>query len=1040
MRHGSCQEGAMKSRFLSTIALCLMAGAPAARAAATALTCGQAQSGTVSQDGAQFSFGAQAGDVMLIRLVATSDNLNISTIRLQDSIGVTQTARSLGGTLDRAGYLLYTLNFTSTYTMTIAGTGAGTFQIAYVPVNRPCSTNTLLTCGQPSKGTLAAGGMVTYHFTGKGGDQVLLRLLTQQQGSDAGAALRFIALDPTYALQAGSNGAGLFGDTPGQGVASSQYRLTTDGDQTFVLMEASGLKKLSYAFSYQDFAQSCGASTASCGTAVDGTIGDVLTTNIYTISARKGDQYLVRLMTTDASGGLQAVLALYDPQGNLLQPTTSSDPTRATYTFPTDANFTAVVGDGFGVNTGKYAFALTRLNSPCNAQPLPCSTPATGQITGPLRYFTYSLTAQAGDVYLLRLLRTSQAGGFSPSVEIYGPDGSKLQSVITTDLSSVSYTTGADGAYTLLASDASSGTQGGSFAVWVSRLNRPCDGAVGLACGFMAQGAINQPLQSGLYTYNTAAGDAFSMRLVDTGGSLQSVLQVYDPRGQVVNPAAGTTRTVDVTNSPGGRYTILVTDSSRTPQQGTFAVQAFGTRGNCGSAVPVGQSVSGLVSGAAPFTSYVFRANQGEPLLVRAAAFTQGFSANVDLYDPTGRRMGSTTFRLAAQAPATGIYTALVGGSSPRSAGNYMVSVQTLDAPVATPLGCGQTISSVLGTDGQFRYYTVNASGGDLLKLVLSRLPSTTNAQVELFDPAGSLLATNASEIARKVAGAGDYLVLVSPSTAAAETGAFALALQKPNNPCSAQALTCGQSLLQPVTAQGQLDAYTFTGSTGDQVSIQVSPRLGSLSPLVELYDSSGNLVTGSGTGTSLSNTLTSANQYTVTVHDRTGANTGTYRIGLQRSNNACPENDTQKPTVTLRRPTGGEVIAGGSVYQIMWLSDDNVAVNTQTIQLLVDGKVTQTVANSLNGVVQSFNWVVPGDISPSRNAVIRVTATDRAGNSQSADSDMLTIIGSGFTPNTTINLIYDPLNRVISAKYQDGRVVQYTYDSVGNLIAVVVQ
>src|SRR6185312_1802298 len=112
------------------------------------------------------------------------------------------------------------------------------------------------------------------------------------------------------------------------------------------------------------------------------------------------------------------------------------------------------------------------------------------------------------------------------------------------------------------------------------------------------------------------------------------------------------------------------------------------------------------------------------------------------------------------RAPASGNYTALVGASSPRTAGSYEFVWQLLDQPAATPLECGQTTTSVLSADAQFRYYSVSANNGDLLKLVLSRLPGTINAQLELFDSTGTLLATNANEIARKVT-PGNYLVLV---------------------------------------------------------------------------------------------------------------------------------------------------------------------------------------------------------------------------------------------------------------------------------------
>src|SRR4030095_14148586 len=114
--------------------------------------------------------------------------------------------------------------------------------------------------------------------------------------------------------------------------------------------------------------------------------------------------------------------------------------------------------------------------------------------------------------------------------------------------------------------------------------------------------------------YAAAAGDAFTVRLIDTGGSLTSTLQVYDPQGRVVPAVAGSQKAVNVLSSPGGAYTVLVSDDSRTARQGTFTVQALSTKGGCGSNPAAGRSVRGLVSGAAPFSAYVFSAEAQDRL------------------------------------------------------------------------------------------------------------------------------------------------------------------------------------------------------------------------------------------------------------------------------------------------------------------------------------------------------------------------------------------------------------------------------------------
>jgi YD repeat-containing protein len=82
---------------------------------------------------------------------------------------------------------------------------------------------------------------------------------------------------------------------------------------------------------------------------------------------------------------------------------------------------------------------------------------------------------------------------------------------------------------------------------------------------------------------------------------------------------------------------------------------------------------------------------------------------------------------------------------------------------------------------------------------------------------------------------------------------------------------------------------------------------------------------------------------------------------------------------------------------------------------------------------------ILPVDVAPTRTAVIRVTATDAAGNAQTAGSDLLSLIGSGFTPNSSATYSYDALDRLTQATLSDGRTVQYAWDAAGNLVQIAI-
>jgi YD repeat-containing protein len=116
------------------------------------------------------------------------------------------------------------------------------------------------------------------------------------------------------------------------------------------------------------------------------------------------------------------------------------------------------------------------------------------------------------------------------------------------------------------------------------------------------------------------------------------------------------------------------------------------------------------------------------------------------------------------------------------------------------------------------------------------------------------------------------------------------------------------------------------------------------------------------------------------------------------------------------------------------------VGVASHDIALSTDaGKSYASPIASIGGNFQSYDWIIPADIAPSRTAVLRVTATDAAGNAKSASSDLLTVIGSGFTPNSSATLSYDGLNRLTQVSWGDGTTVQYTWDSAGNLAGITI-
>jgi YD repeat-containing protein len=953
----------------------------------------------------------------------------------------------------------------SLFTLQLQSANAATagLHVVMVRLNRPCATTKKLTCGRSIAGSISLppvvngalalppfpGQMDTYQLDVQSGDKISFRLVrVPVSGVIFGNTyFPFVVYGPDgHALNVDPKTNRLNFDTAPT-VVNDRLDLTVNlaGTLTVMVFEPTGVLGGNYYISATKLNGGCGGPALSCGGIQDSQITTPLTFGSYSLQASQGDVWQFRVARSDNFGSFVPFVEVYDAQGNRVGtagPVSPSGHAAAANVIriPATGSYFVMVSGPLDGSTGGYSLSTVRLNNtPCAEQALGCSSIVDGSTNGLLRTHVYSLQANAGDNYLIRLLQNNPTALFRPRIDVYDSTGADLQFVNTGDLARQNFTVPADGSYTVLVTDSYDSSQSGSYSFSLLRLNRPCDAGT-LSCGAPAPGNLARSLSSGVYTYTAAAAESFSVRMLPTGGVLPAI-EVYDPQGNLTGQAlTGTFAGTDVVAPAAGSYTIVALDSSKSPGTGSFTIDLLRTRNACAQPLLQGQTGSGVVSAAEPFVGYTFSASTGDTLALRSASSTPGFSAQMEIYDPNGSRLDGSVFGLTRKALASGVYTVIVVAAAPRTAGGYALAWQLLNNPAgATPLACGATASGSLAGAGQFRYYTVAADAGDTMRMIFTKTSDNFAPQIELFDASGSRLAAN-SDVTTKATAGGNYLALVSPSTTAVETGSYALSYQRPNNPCTPVALTCGQTTLRPVNLPGQLDTLTFNGTGGDLTTIRLATRSGNYSPFVEMYNAKGAQLSTSSNG-QLRSVLAADGVYTLLVRDRGATNLGSYRVSLQDDTNNCPVTDTEAPAVTLLKPTGGEVLPGGAGFRIQWQSDDNVGVTSHDIALSTDGGKTfpTAVAVGLGGNQQVYDWPVPLDIAPTRTAVIRVTATDAAGNAQSAASDLLTVIGSGFAPNATAQYTYDGLNRLTQATLGDGRTIQYTWDAAGNLVQITV-
>ena len=1060
---------------LLALAALLALGIPAAHAQNPQLDCNQPADVTLAAGSprAFVNFQGSAGETVYIRLLVKSVDPgfglasvvvvdpfgNISNPRSQDPAVAGSTPGDLTGVNANRAFLgwEFDLPIDGLFTLRLIASNANagaSLHVVLARMNRPCSANTTLACGHSMAGAISTtvpGQVDTYQYSVQTGDVVRFRLLrvatSGLPSTNTGFFLAIYAADPArnnrpFAVNVDP--------TTKRLTFASLYNFydwtaTVTGTVTVVVFEYTGSLGGSYYVSATKLNGGCGGVSLSCNSTVDGALTSPLTYGSYLIQANGGDVYQFRAARPGTSGGFTPGAEVFNAKGTRVGVVAPASPvghaaSTGTITFPTSGTYSVLVSGPLDGSLGSYSLGTLRLNRPCDgATALSCSSVVDGSVPGLIRNQIYSLSASANDSYMVRLLRADGSILFRPRLDIYDATGATVQFLNTNDLARVNFTVPADGLYTLVVTDSYDGSQSGSYSLSVLRLNRPC-GAGTLSCGAPSAGNFPRALASSVYAYTAAAGESFSVRMLPGGGAGQPAIEVYDSLGSPVGqPLSGNFAGVDVTKPAAGSYTVVATDSNKTPTASSFTLDLLRTVNACSVPAAQGTTVKGVVSATAPFLVYGIAASSGDVLSLRSSSSTAGFASQMELYDPDGSRLDAGVFSLSRKAAATGTYTVILGAAVPLTAGGYSFAWQVLNRPAGgLPLACGATIAGALSPSSQFRYYTLAADAGDILRLIFTSISDHFAPQVEIFDPSGARIAAK-SDVTQKAAAGGNYLVVVSPSTSNTETGAYSLAFQRPNNPCSPLSLTCGQTALRQVNLPGQLDTFAFHATGGDQTTVRLAARAGAYSPFVEMYNPAGTLLSTSSNGL-LSRVLPADGAYTLMVRDRGAINLGSYRVSLQDDTNTCSVPDTEAPTITLIRPTGGEVLPGGTTFRIQWASDDNVGVVAHAIALSTDsGKTFADPFASLNGTLQAYDWSLPPDIAPSRTAVLRVTATDAAGNAQSATSDLLTLIGSGFTPNSSATYTYDGFNRLTQASWSDGTSISYTWDAAGNLTQITV-
>jgi len=866
---------ASKSKLWSFIFI-LISGAillfPFVAYAQTPIDCGQTLAGSISAPAEidSYTFSGSVNDVITIRSRKTSGTFTVYL-----------SLYSPGGSLLQSGAQINrTLTETGTYRIDVRdqnNTNTGDYLLYWQRLSSPCNVVADLPCDQVVSGSIGTTTVDPppwriYTFTAAANEAVTIR----SRNTSGGSFTPYIELyNPSGAfLQNGSY---------------MDRTLTVAGTYTILMRDYYNTYGGNFNLSWRKVSTPpCNSAPINCGQTLSGSITAADQINFYTFTAAAND--VVTIRTRKVSGSFTTVFDLYSPSGTQILSGAAS--TNWTQTLTAAGTYKILMRDSGNANTGDYLLYLERMNIPCNVvADLPCDQVVSGSIgtttVDPPPWRIYTFTAAANEAVTIRSRNTS-GGSFTPYIELYNPSGAFLQNGSYMDR-----TLTVAGTYTILMRDYYN-TYGGNFNLsWRKVSTPPCNSAP-INCGQTLSGSITAADQINFYTFTAAANDVVTIRTRKVSGSFTTVFDLYSPSGtQILSGAASTNWTQTLTAA--GTYKILMRDSGNA-NTGDYLLYLEKTNSPCNAApITCGQVLTGSIGTSTdppPWKAYTFTGTAGDAVSIRSLKTSAGsFISYMELYGPNGGYIGGYyNYPLDRTLTATGTHTILMRDYYNANAGDFLLVWQRMNNPCVPELSCGQTATGNIGrttSEPHWGFHKISVSANDVVKIRAIKTSGSLVPYLELYSFSGSVVTSAAGEINTTLTAAGTYTIVVRDQTNT-YTGGYAVTWQKWNNPC-ASALNCGQ------VASGSIGItadpppwryYSLTASANDIVTIRATKTSGTLTPYLEIYNSSGTQV-ASGAGQK-DTTLATAGTYTIVVRDQNNINTGNYTFYWNRIPNPC--------------------------------------------------------------------------------------------------------------------------------------------------------
>ena len=845
---------------------------------------------TVAGQNARYTFSGTTGQQMSMNFSGnTYTGCNAVVISVLQSNGTT--VGSAGICNSSTGSLnSITLPANDTYTVFVNPQGTTTGSVTMLLNNFADVTGTI-TIGTPlTATTTVAGQNARYTFSGTAGQQISMNL-----SGNTYVGCNAVVLS---VLQPSGASVGSTGICNGSTGFMDSITLPVTGTYT-VLVDPQGTTTGSVTILLNTFADITG--TITIGTSLTTTTTVPGQNARYTFSGTTGQQISMNLTGNTYTGCNAVVVSVLKSNGASVGSAgacTNGTGFMDSITLPANDTYTVLVNPQ-GATTGSVTVLLNTFADITGTITVGTPLTATTTVAGQNALYTFSGTA--GQQMSMNLTGNTYTGCNAVVVSILQPSGASVGSAgaCTSGTGFMdSITLPVTGTYTALVNP--QGTTTGSVTVLLNNFGDINGGPVTFGTPFTA--TTTTAGQNARYTFSGTAGQQMSMNLTGNTytGCNAVVVSILQPSGSSVGSAGACTNGTGFMDSiilpVTGTYTVLVNPQGTTTGSVTVLLNTFA---DITGTISVGTPLTATTTTAGQNALYTFSGTAGQQISMNLTGntYTGCNAVVVSILQPNGGSVGSagactsgTGFMDSIKLPVTGTYTALVNPQG-TTTGSVTVLLNTFTDVTGT-ISVGTPLTATTTTAGQNALYTFSGTAGQQMSMNLTGNTYTgCNAVVvSIVQPSGASVGsagacTNGTGFMDSITlpVTGTYTALVNPQ--GTTTGSVTVLLNAFADVTGS--ITPGTPLTVTTTVAGQNARYTFSGTSGQLVSVSLTGNTYTgcnavvssiLKPDGSTLESTG--LCGGNSGSLASIALPSTGTFTVLVNPQ-GATTGSITAAL---------------------------------------------------------------------------------------------------------------------------------------------------------------